>query len=111
MKNHPCPTFLLLALLTGGCIVGPNYKPPRTQAPPASSRATNSTAADTRLTTNTVELAQWWTRFQDPKLTELVNAALRTNLDVRLAESLLRQARAARGKDAGGLLASLTASG
>jgi multidrug efflux system outer membrane protein len=111
MKNHPCPTFLLLALLSGGCMVGPNYKPPKTQAPPAWSGVTNSAAADTRLTANTVELAQWWTRFQDPKLTELVSAALRTNLDVRLAESLLRQARAARGKDAGGLWPALTASG
>jgi NodT family efflux transporter outer membrane factor (OMF) lipoprotein len=73
---------------------------------------TNSAAAaDTRLTANAVELAQWWTRFRDPKLTELVNAALRTNLDVRLAEALLREARAARGKDAGGLWPSLSASG
>jgi NodT family efflux transporter outer membrane factor (OMF) lipoprotein len=44
-------------------------------------------------------------------LTELVNAALRTNLDVQLAEALLRQARAARGRDAGGLWPSLAASG
>ena len=95
----------------GGCMVGPDYKPPKTQAPPVWSGVTNSAAADTRLTANTVELAQWWTRFQDPKLTELVNAALRTNLDVQLAESLLRQARATRGKDAGGLWPSMSVSG
>jgi NodT family efflux transporter outer membrane factor (OMF) lipoprotein len=109
MKNHPLPTALLLALAFAGCMVGPDYKPPKTQTPPAWASVTNSTAADTRLTTNAVELAQWWTRFHDPKLTELVNAALRTNLDVRLAEALLREARAARGKDAGGLWPSLTA--
>jgi NodT family efflux transporter outer membrane factor (OMF) lipoprotein len=40
-----------------------------------------------------------------------VDAALRTNLDVQLAEALLRQARAARGRDAGGLWPSLAASG
>ncbi len=103
-----------LAALTllSGCMVGPDYQPPKTQAPPAWSGLTNSTAADhTRLTASPVELAQWWTRFQDPKLAELVRAALRTNLDVQLAEALLRQARATRGKDAGGLWPSLAASG
>jgi NodT family efflux transporter outer membrane factor (OMF) lipoprotein len=112
MKRHPLLTTILAALVAGGCMVGPDYKPPKTQAPPAWSGVTNSAAAaDTRLTANAVELAQWWTRFRDPKLTELVNAALRTNLDVRLAEALLREARAARGKDAGGLWPSLSASG
>jgi NodT family efflux transporter outer membrane factor (OMF) lipoprotein len=110
MKILPKFWFLLL-LLAGGCMVGPDYKPPKTQAPPAWSGVTNSAASDTRLTANAVELAQWWTRFRDPKLTELVNAALRTNLDVRLAEALLREARATRGKDAGGLWPSLSVSG
>jgi len=41
----------------------------------------------------------------------LVNIALRTNLDVQLAEALLREARAARGRDAGGLWPSVTATG
>jgi NodT family efflux transporter outer membrane factor (OMF) lipoprotein len=97
--------------MSSGCMVGPDYQPPKTQSPPAWSGVTNVTAAAaTRLTTNAVDLAQWWTRFQDPKLTELVQAALRTNLDVRLAETLLREARAARGRDAGGLWPSLSAS-
>jgi NodT family efflux transporter outer membrane factor (OMF) lipoprotein len=99
-------------VLLGGCMAGPDYHPPKTQSPPAWVGVTNSAAtADTRLMTNAPDLAQWWTRFQDPKLTELVNAALRTNLDVQLAETLLREAHAARGRDAGGLWPSLTASG
>jgi NodT family efflux transporter outer membrane factor (OMF) lipoprotein len=110
MKNHPLLTTILIVLVTGGCKVGPNYKPPKTQSPPAWSGVSNSAAAaDTRLTTNAVELAQWWTRFKDPKLTELVKAALDTNLDVRLAEALLREARAIRGKDEGGLWPALAA--
>jgi NodT family efflux transporter outer membrane factor (OMF) lipoprotein len=56
-------------------------------------------------------MAQWWTRFQDPELTQLVQAALATNLDVQLADALLREARAVRGKDAGGLWPSVTVSG
>src|SRR5271157_701625 len=102
-KSFPMPwTALAVSLVAlnmiSGCMVGPNYQPPKTLAPPAWSGVTNgSPTAGTRLTDNAVDLARWWTKFQDPKLTELVNAALRTNLDVQLAAALLREARAARG--------------
>jgi NodT family efflux transporter outer membrane factor (OMF) lipoprotein len=103
---------LIVLTMISGCMVGPDYHPPKTQAPPAWSGVTNSSAtAGTRLTDNAVDLVRWWTKFQDPKLTELVNAALRTNLDVQLAVALLREARATRGKDAGVLWPSLAVSG
>ncbi len=112
MKSHPLLSLPFLALLIGGCMVGPDYKPPKAQTPPAWSGVTNGgKSVDTRLTENAVDLARWWTKFQDPTLSELVNVALRTNLDVRLAETQLRVARAAYGKDAGGLWPSLNASG
>jgi len=98
--------------LAAGCMVGPNYQPPNLQSPPAWSGVTNSAAAaDTKLTDSPVDMARWWTQFQDPKLTALVTEALQSNLDVQLAEVQLRQARAARGRDEGGLWPSLTASG
>jgi NodT family efflux transporter outer membrane factor (OMF) lipoprotein len=112
-----CKVFALavsLAALTllCGCMVGPDYQPPNTQPPPAWSGVTNSAAAaDTRLTDNPVDMAQWWTRFQDPKLTELVTEALQTNLDVQLAQTQVREAVATRGKDAGGLWPSVNVSG
>ena len=40
---------------------------------------------------------EWWTAFNDPTLSSLVEMAVRANLDVRLAEARIRQARAARG--------------
>jgi NodT family efflux transporter outer membrane factor (OMF) lipoprotein len=43
------------------------------------------------------DLAQWWTVFNDPRLTSLVERAMQANLDLRLAESRIRQARAAMG--------------
>ena len=97
--------------LISGCMAGPDYHPPKTSTPPTWSSANNVAAAGTRLTTNAVDMAQWWARFQDPRLTELVSAALCTNLDVQMAQALLREARAARGRDAGGLWPSATASG
>ena len=39
---------------------------------------------------------EWWTAFNDPTLSSLVEMAVRANLDVRLAEARIRQARAAR---------------
>lgn len=106
------PVVLLAALaLLGGCMVGPNYHPPQTKTPADWSAQTNGPAASTLLTTNAADMAQWWTNFQDPKLTELVSTAFRTNLDVQLARALLREARASRGIDAGGFWPSLNASG
>ena len=42
-------------------------------------------------------LVEWWTAFNDPTLSSLVDMAVRANLDVRLAEARIRQARAALG--------------
>jgi NodT family efflux transporter outer membrane factor (OMF) lipoprotein len=42
-------------------------------------------------------LVQWWTIFNDPQLTSLVERAMQANLDLRMAESRIRQARAAMG--------------
>ncbi len=39
-------------------------------------------------------LAEWWTRFDDPLLTQLVADALRGNTSVQIAQAALRQARA-----------------
>ena len=40
---------------------------------------------------------EWWNAFKDPTLSSLVEMAVRANLDVRLAEARIRQARAALG--------------
>ncbi|MBP9226023.1 MAG: hypothetical protein KBF76_19285, partial [Verrucomicrobiales bacterium] len=34
-------------------------------------------------------LAQWWTRFQDPVLDELIKEALESSLDVRITQARL----------------------
>jgi NodT family efflux transporter outer membrane factor (OMF) lipoprotein len=43
-----------------------------------------------------VDIARWWTNFNDPVLESLVRRSLENNLDLRLAAVRLRQARAAR---------------
>jgi outer membrane protein, multidrug efflux system len=49
------------------------------------------------------ELAQWWTRFNDPLLGTLVAQALQANTDLRSAQAVLRQARAQRDVQQAGL--------
>jgi outer membrane protein, multidrug efflux system len=49
------------------------------------------------------ELAQWWTRFNDPLLGTLIAQALQANTDLRSAQAVLRQARAQRDVQQAGL--------
>jgi NodT family efflux transporter outer membrane factor (OMF) lipoprotein len=86
---------LSAAVLLAGCAVGPNYRPVQMPAPGAWAGSSAAGAP--------VELSTWWASFNDPKLTALVEEALRSNLDLKLAEARLRQARATRGVIAGGL--------
>jgi NodT family efflux transporter outer membrane factor (OMF) lipoprotein len=48
------------------------------------------------------DVAAWWNNFNDPILTALIHQAVQSNLDLRLAESRLRQARAQRDVTAAG---------
>jgi outer membrane protein TolC len=92
--------------LLAGCKVGPDFQPPQTQVPNewVGPVPPPPTAAEQ-------DLAEWWTVFDDPTLTSLVERAIQSNLDLRLAEARVRQARAARGVAASGLGPTLDATG
>jgi NodT family efflux transporter outer membrane factor (OMF) lipoprotein len=55
-------------------------------------------------------VAEWWKTFRDAELTSLVDRALESNLDLKLAEARVREARGLRGVSAGALLPSANAS-
>jgi NodT family efflux transporter outer membrane factor (OMF) lipoprotein len=93
-------------------MVGPDYHPPITTAPPEwVGVAKTPTAQPSIATAQPADLTKWWQQFNDPILTELVEEAVRTNLDLQIAEANLRQARALRGIAVGGLWPGVTASG
>lgn len=79
----------LLIVGTGGCEVGPNYRPPSISVPGQFSPATQPTTQPAQ-----VDLARWWQTFHDATLDGLVARGIAANFDVRLAESRVRQARA-----------------
>jgi NodT family efflux transporter outer membrane factor (OMF) lipoprotein len=88
----------IMAAMLAGCAVGPDYHPPETKVPKDwNGQAVVSPATPSKTNINPVELVEWWTAFKDPTLSFLVEMAVRSNLDVRLAEARIRQARAARG--------------
>jgi NodT family efflux transporter outer membrane factor (OMF) lipoprotein len=101
----------LIPLLVSGCMVGPDYHPPHPNAPAAWVGVMKAPAKQPSVATaQPARLTQWWRQFNDPTLTLLVEEAVKTNLDLQLAEARLRQARATRGVVAGALWPAVTAS-
>jgi NodT family efflux transporter outer membrane factor (OMF) lipoprotein len=87
-KAPKCWVATLLAL--SGCVVGPNYKPPR--APRGADAAFQSTTAE--LETEGEPPDHWWQLYHDPQLDQLLSQALATNTDLRVAAASLSAARA-----------------
>jgi len=82
--------FLLLGLMTmTACSVGPDYRPK--SAAELGVPDTWSVTAETEAE----DLNRWWTRFDDPLLSQLVEQAAGANLDIAQAIARLRQAREA----------------
>ena len=101
----------LAVLVVSGCMVGPNYHPPQPTVPTTwVGVAETPTGQPSVATAQPADLTQWWRQFNDPTLTALVEEAVKMNLDLRLAEARLRQARATRGVAIGGLWPAATAS-
>src|SRR5581483_7939372 len=99
---------VLLAL--AGCKVGPDYHSPETKMP--AQWASSPTNADAASSTNpAVVAATWWETFHDAELNSLIARAVSSNLDLRMANARVREARAARGIVAGRLWPTADASG
>jgi NodT family efflux transporter outer membrane factor (OMF) lipoprotein len=85
--------LILMASLSIGCTVGPNYKRPSIQAP------TSFRAPDPLPATQAASIAdlKWFEVFKDEKLQELVRRALEQNYDLRDAVARVEEARASLG--------------
>jgi multidrug efflux system outer membrane protein len=101
-------SWLLMATLvttfTGCAAVGPDYKRPDVPV-----YEDWHTRLDGKA--NPESLAEWWTTFNDTKLTHLIERAVKGNLDLKKAWAQVRAARARRGIAESGLLPSLNGSG
>ncbi len=99
--------FWACVMMTAGCTVGPDYKPQEPNMPAAYTGQISTAETPAEYT----GLVQWWTAFNDPNLTSLVERAVKSNLDLQQAEARIRQARAARGVAAAGFWPTADATG
>ena len=104
--------FVAVSLAAAGCSllpsVGPDYKQPEIDLPAfalpdAGAPTTNTTAtgefeaaaaaADGRALVTTNDVANWWLRFDDPVLAELVDNAVSNNVSYLMAQERLKASR------------------
>src|SRR5260370_41280902 len=82
----------VIAFLVAGCSVGPRYKQPVTKLHPYH----NAPAIESRTAAPAVPpLDTWWTGFNDPALTKIIERALAQKLDLTASLARAEQVRAA----------------
>ncbi|MFM7293653.1 MAG: efflux transporter outer membrane subunit [Burkholderiales bacterium] len=84
-------TAFLAALGAGGCAIGPDYVKPA----PIGSVAMAAWVAPIPHDGTSVELVNWWQRWSDPVLVELLAQAQRQNRTIAQSSARITQARAA----------------
>ena len=95
---------LLLAMLLGGCAVGPDYRKPEVPVPAKFSEISVGAAAD-------ATGGRWWKSFGDALLVQMIDTAMTANLDVAAAEAKIAESRATRDAMAGGYAPQIEATG
>jgi NodT family efflux transporter outer membrane factor (OMF) lipoprotein len=105
--GRPFRLFSVLAglILSGCAAVGPDYRRPEMPAP--SGWHTRLEGGLNPGETAPQTLAAWWSIFDDPLLSSLVERAAAGNLDLKKARAALREARARRGGAKAGLFPTL----
>ena len=88
--------------------VGPDYRRPETKTPETWSVELKTGLTEAKPLSEV--LSRWWTRLNDPVLSDLMEQSRTNNLDVRQAEARLREARAQRGVAKADLFPTLAAS-
>jgi NodT family efflux transporter outer membrane factor (OMF) lipoprotein len=84
------PTLICCMLLVAGCAtVGPDFERPETTVADDWLEAD-----DARVDTANVEYQQWWSMFDDPVLTRLIDTAYQQNLGLQVAGLRILEARA-----------------
>ena len=85
--------LFLIAGLTAGCTVGPNYTRPKTAVPQAFRAPAPLPLADAASFAD----LKWFEVFKDEKLQDLIRTELQQNYDLRIAVARVEEARASLG--------------
>ncbi|MFL9911476.1 efflux transporter outer membrane subunit [Paraburkholderia sp. RL17-337-BIB-A] len=98
LPRLPLLPLLPLAVALNGCVnVGPDYSLPKQALVNAPLANAPIEGADAKLTTRQDVPAIWWKLYDDPVLNSLVDEALQSNTDLRVAAANLARSREALG--------------
>jgi NodT family efflux transporter outer membrane factor (OMF) lipoprotein len=88
------PAAALVASLTG-CAVGPDYQPPEVSVPSSFSGAPGALkrASADSIAPSSAQLVRWWHLLNDRQLSALVERAVASNLDIKVALTRVQTAR------------------
>lgn len=84
---------LFLALVTTGCAVGPYYRRPAVETPPAWKAAVDSGLWKPAEPSDAAPKGEWWRVFKDKELDALEERALKANQSVKRALARVNEAR------------------
>ncbi len=104
--TRPLSGLVVAGTLLAGCAVGPDYAAPGIELP-----TMWNNAKPPRTAPPVADLRQWWRRFNDPLLSQLIEQAVQSNLSVASAKARIREARATRRQAIGALFPSLEGTG
>lgn len=108
MRTPALPLVACTLILVSACAVGPDFTSPQLPTKVQWNSAQTDSAGDSQPAAP-VDV-RWWTRFNDATLDDLVQRALDSNLDVRIAALRVAQSRMQRQGLAGKQWPSLNAS-
>jgi len=91
MTGRAAGLAALVAILLGGCMVGPKYTKPSAPVTPAYKEMDGWKTAQP---SDHLPRGQWWTVFGDAELNVLEEQIAAANQNLRIAEARLREARA-----------------
>ena len=109
VRSFRAALSLALAAGLGACTVGPDFEPPQADVPPSWSDAARNPSAAVSLQADPDP--RWWTSFNDPVLTSLVERTVAGNPDLQQAVLRIVQARQAEAAARGAGLPSLGGQG
>ncbi len=93
--------LILLPILLSCCSVGPEYRPQKIRLskewyPESITKQAGIVVSEKK---EIEEVQRWWENLHDPTLNKLIDMAVKGNLDIKIALSRLREARALRERE------------
>lgn len=81
MNNRSLYGSFLLAVLLGGCAIGPDYTKPDMPAPDSFRYSDTNQSSASKIDT------EWWNRFDDPLLSQSIERSLINNQDLQASQA------------------------